>query len=272
VALGTLAGAAVEGFSAAFDVSDTGAVVGAAVDGSGSLTAILWPSTADLPMALAPLGAGNTFSAAYGINAGGMIVGEAENNDFESRAVLWTTAAADPIDLGALAGGLTSRAYVINDNNIIAGESDDAGGKRHAVIWEPNGIDYTIVDLGILDENGSTANGISAAGAVVGETEDASGQIRAVAWIPGPPTGEYTRRGLGAADIESSANGIAGSRIVGYTRIAGVNEAAVWDLTSIPPTLTQSIPATGPDSQAYAATATGMIVGKVGAAGFVVVP
>lgn len=268
--LPALAGAPANGFSAAFGVNDAGAVVGEAQDASGAFSAVCWPSASQAPTALLRLSAAKTFSTAFDINATGAIVGEAENNAFEKRAVLWASTTAKPVDLGTLKGGKTSTAYAINDSGFVAGESDDAAGKRHAVVWDPSGV---IVDLGIVGEAESKANDISAAGVVVGETEVAPGQVQAMAWIPaaagGPP---YTRRDLGVAGTESAANGIKGNRVLGYRSTPAGNEAVSWDVAGATPTLAEPVPGTTVPSQAYAATTTGVVVGKAGTGGFVTAP
>jgi probable HAF family extracellular repeat protein len=113
------------GESRAFAVNASGAVAGAAIDGSGHYRAALW-SPAGTVQFLGTLGGAAGF--AYGINGSGHAVGYSYDAAGRQRAFLWTGSML--FDLNTLfdaPGWQLTAAYGINDNGQIVGTAEFYG-------------------------------------------------------------------------------------------------------------------------------------------------
>ena len=117
----------------ALDLNDRGDVVG--VSGGAAKTAVLWPRKGSL-VSLGTL-PGFTHSEAVAISENGSIAGIATGVGAfpnRARAVLWQSGGLAIQDLGALPGGIDSRARDVNNRGEVVGRSTSALGSR-AFIW-----------------------------------------------------------------------------------------------------------------------------------------
>jgi len=158
VPIGTLGG----DFSQAFDVGDSGAVVGESLNAAGESQAFVWDglSMSELPTL------GGDSGVARSINDFAVVVGRAEIPGIAnySHAVRWTNGQA--FDLGTL-GGTVSEAWDINGSGQIVGWARTPTISSRAALWE-NG---TVTDLGTLGGTLSHANAINDAGQIVGQAQ-----------------------------------------------------------------------------------------------------
>jgi probable HAF family extracellular repeat protein len=157
------------GCSVAFDVNNTGTVVGT----NGG--AFVWTqSTGMQPLpALVPGG----YAVAFGINEAGRIVGVSETANGDRHAAVWIDGV--PTDLGTL-GHPHSAAYAVNEAGQIVGVSSDVAVRVcEAPVLVPDPVTYKAVlwdGAAIIDLNGpdvranSQALDINEAGDVVGIT------------------------------------------------------------------------------------------------------
>jgi probable HAF family extracellular repeat protein len=161
-------------YSAAFDINNSGEVVGSVVpgwNGSNSIShAFLYRNSTMTD--LGTLGGGD--SGASAINDSGQVVGYAHAADGLAHAFLY--GGSTMTDLGTLSGGNHSYAYDINNSAQVVGASwIDTGGTYHAFRYSGS----TMSDLGTLGGIASVANGINNGGQVVGWSYTASGTRRA---------------------------------------------------------------------------------------------
>ncbi len=171
--LGTLPGTI---RSEAFDVSDSGQVVGFS---DSPLQAFSW-FQGDL-VALPTLG--GSFGLAYGVNNAGQIVGASSTKgDTEVLAVIWTQ--SELLDLGVLPGGSNSVGRAVNNDMKVAGVADTSDSYEHAFLWQPK---TGMIDLGTLGASpgNSVAYGINNLDQVVGQSETADGMPHAFLWADG---------------------------------------------------------------------------------------
>ncbi len=158
-------------YGTAWDVSDTGVVVGEGATGNGKLHAFLWHEGQ-----LADLGTlGGEWSVAYGVNSEGTAVGWAEQADGQVRGFIWDSAGMLAIDT---LGGRWGMAYAVNDAGEVTGYSATIDGTDHAFIADSAG---GVTDLGSLGGH-SIGYDIDSRGRVVGESADASGRVCAFLW------------------------------------------------------------------------------------------
>lgn len=123
--------------SIAFDVSDTGRIVGRSESGAGEL-AVAWNGAAP-PASLGELPGGDVYSEAFGVNEAGEIVGVSADAS-GNRAVLWDTTGG-PYDLNdrldaSGAGWVIERATAINESGQIAANAT-LGAVSHGVLLTP---------------------------------------------------------------------------------------------------------------------------------------
>ena len=224
--------------SSARAVSEDGAVVGHAdtqpSSGSRGYHAFRW-----LPAdgALLDLGAypGDTNSAAQGIDERGHVVGVSMAEDGRTHAFLWDGSLHDIGDLGAQ----TAEANAINASGQVVGASGLGTEGRHAFLWtprEPNGIDGTMVDLGMLPGGiSSYATDINDRGQVTGFTNDADWMSQVFLWTPGEPNGStgtmielpyLPGAQAGVAEAVNRGGAVVGSMDVGTTELA--ERAFLW--------------------------------------------
>jgi probable HAF family extracellular repeat protein len=190
-------------FSQAYDINETGQVVGYAQTPSGLTHAFLFTDKngngGNDPGEMVDLGTlggtsstlGGTlseayFSEAHGINNAGQVVGYAQTPSGLTHAFLYTdtngNGSNDPgemIDLGTL-GGTLSEAQDINEAGRVVGYARTLSSIVHAFVYTDKDGDGTsdpgeMVDLGTLGGTSSYAYDINEAGQVVGLADTASG-------------------------------------------------------------------------------------------------
>jgi probable HAF family extracellular repeat protein len=171
-----------DGAAAAFDINNSGSIVGEAVAVDFSRAAFLWRrsgSVVDIGTITDPLRSDIHPSSAMAINERGQIVGFGFVHR-RTHGFVWTHGRS--LDIGALPGGTdTSVATNINDRGQVVGYSDSDAG-REAVLWQ----DGSLMSLGDLPHDPGTnddslARAINNRGMIVG---DSSGS-RAFVWYEG---------------------------------------------------------------------------------------
>jgi len=161
-------------YGTAWDVSNTGFVVGEGHTASGTLHGFRWQTGE-----LTDLGTlGGEWSVAYGVNEAGTVVGWAEQADGQVRAFR-----SNGTTLTALEtlGGAWGMAYAVNDADEVTGYAATAEGKDHAFFADADG---KVTDLGSLGGH-SIGYAIDNLGRVVGESLDSTGNVRAFLWQEG---------------------------------------------------------------------------------------
>jgi probable HAF family extracellular repeat protein len=115
------------GYSSAYDINESGQIVGTAYDGN-RMRAVLWGSKDSLPRDL-EFGTGS--SSAVAINEKGQIAGAGEGEGFFRENGTVTR-------LGSLGGGGTL-VEGMNEQGVVAGTSITASGEVHAFVWTRTG-------------------------------------------------------------------------------------------------------------------------------------
>lgn len=222
VNLGTLAGG---NSSAAFEINSSDMIAGDSFIRSGVVDATSWSNKkiqnlGSLPKAI--------FTAALDINDNDEIVGESVFSygpPFKSHAFAWTSGTG-MIDLGTLAGGVTSIANAINSSAIIVGQSDGSttDGNWHAVKWDSS---RKIHDLGTFPGGTySVAFAINDYDVVVGYGNLSNNAAHAMIWNS---SGIHDLNSLipsGSGWVLINANAINKvGQITGYGTIKGYNHA-----------------------------------------------
>lgn len=199
------------GVSYAYDVNDSGCVVGY-YSPAGTPRACLWEPDGTL----VDLGTLGGLAYARGISDSGVVVGDSMVGP-HYHAFLWDGGALE--DLGLLPSGTASGADDVNDSGVVAGWATDADDNVHACTWE----DGVVTDLGTLGGDSSRARAINGQGQVVGYSLlSATTRNHACLWYEGGVTdlGDLsggTRRSY-AYDVNDSG------QVVGYA-----NLASSWD-------------------------------------------
>lgn len=161
----------------AYDVNDTGQVVGGSPLGGGNNHAFLWQQSSGM-QDLGTLGGPDSY--AFEINSAGQAVGYAccAPDTYLSHAVLWGSGGI--VDLGDLdpMWPAISAAYGINDAGQVVGGSYDEFANFHAFLWQSGGMQ----DLGTLGGDYSAAEAINESGQVVGTARLANGAPHAFLW------------------------------------------------------------------------------------------
>jgi len=131
--LGVLAGG---NSSKAFDVSDSGYVVGTSTTPNGP-RAFVWTRQGGMQnIGTLP---GDKWSEAFAVNNAGDVVGYSQSRNGVQHAFLWS-AKRGMWDLGVLPGGKDSRALAISNTGDVVGTSSSPFGDR-AFLWtEKDGI------------------------------------------------------------------------------------------------------------------------------------
>ena len=169
--LGTLTGGT---YSRAYDINDSGWVVGEADVASGTengTRGFIWkPGTG-----MVNLGSLGTRSLARGINNAGKVVGYSKVGDGPGVAFTWTE--SEGMKELPLAGRF-SDGWGINDSDAVVGYGLNEGGEEHGFRW----AGATEIDLGSLGGSLSNAYSINGVGNVVGYSATAAGNARAFYW------------------------------------------------------------------------------------------
>lgn len=168
-------------FPIAFDISDSGVIVGEyVVDGSGAERAFLISNGRSSD--LGTLGGAN--SSAFSVNNAGQVVGVADTAQLgQEHAFLYSK--GNMVDLGTL-GGTNSKASSINNKGQVVGNSETSGDEaNHAFIFS-NG---TTTDLNSLLPFSSawelfSALGINDVGQIVGFGRNPEGRLHAYLLSP----------------------------------------------------------------------------------------
>jgi probable HAF family extracellular repeat protein len=222
VNLGTLAGG---NSSAAFEINSSGMIAGDSFTSFGTVNATSWVNRkirnlGGLPKAI--------FSAGLDINNNNEIVGESVFSygpPFRSHGFAWTSGTG-MIDLGTLAGGVTSIANAINLSGIIVGQSDgtNTGGNWHAVKWD---AERKIHDLGTLPGGTySIAFAINDFGVVVGYGNLSNNAAHAAIWTSSGVKDLNSLIPSGSGWVLINANAINNvGQITGYGTHNGFNRA-----------------------------------------------
>lgn len=165
----------------AWDVDDSGRVVGWTADSSGKQRACLWVA-GNPPQDLGTLGGAS--SQAVAMNNKGQVVGWAEDASGARHAFLWTPGGTDgvtsnpqmrDIHLSGLQIFETSTAIDINDLGHVVGEATSNEQPLQGFFWSPNGA----LVLGAW----TSAHGINNNDNIVGYSQPASGGERsAILW------------------------------------------------------------------------------------------
>ena len=104
----------------AFDISQSGQIVGNKEFAPGLRRAAFWPSSRSAAIDLGTLPGFN--SVARSINSRGEIVGIAFNEDFSvERPLFWASPNSAPVELPGLPSGLAGEVYDINPSGQIVG-------------------------------------------------------------------------------------------------------------------------------------------------------
>lgn len=148
-------------WSAAYDVSNAGQVVGYGFQGSGIFHAFSWTASGGVRF-LGTLGGRHSYAQA--VTHGGIIVGSSTNGAGYLNAFVYN---GEMSNLGTL-GGTKSAAYDVNGAGHVVGLSTDAAGRSRAFLWR----DGVLFDLnnGIDSDSGWTleaAYGINSRGQIV---------------------------------------------------------------------------------------------------------
>lgn len=233
-------------YSEAFDVNNSGQVVGsAATNGDGSLGfshAYRWQS-----WNMTDLGTlGGPSSGARAINESGEVVGYSDVPNGDQHAFFWSEAGG-MIDLGTFGGGFTI-ALDVNDAGLAVGYSETPEftgfsgtlAVRRAFLWR----DGLLISLGTLpigplpggpygpDHIHSTANGINKAGVIVGQSFP---DQRAVLWRNGQIRDLNRLIRANSGWVLTNATGINDAgQIVGAGRLNG--QLRAYRLTPVMPT------------------------------------
>ena len=148
--------------AAAYDVNNTGQVVGYSEQPDGTFRAFLWT----LNHAVESLGTlGGRHSYAQSVNDAGAVVGSSTNRAGYLNAFLYMNGM---VNLGTL-GGTTSAAYDINSAGQVVGYSTDQEGRMRAFLWR-DGMLFDLTSL-IASDTGwilEAAYGINDRGQIVG--------------------------------------------------------------------------------------------------------
>ena len=222
VNLGTLAGG---NSSAAFEINSAGIIAGDSFTSSGVVDATSWTNKrirnlGGLPKAI--------FSASLDVNDSNEIVGESVFSygpPFKSHGFAWMSGTG-MIDLGTLAGGVTSVANAINSSGTIVGQSDGSStaGHWHAVEWD---AERKIRDLGNLPGgNYSIAFAVNDFNVVVGYGNLSNNAAHALIWTSSGVKDLNSLIPAGSGWVLINANAINNvGQITGYGMHNGFNRA-----------------------------------------------
>jgi len=196
--------------------------------------------------ALTDLGTlGGDRSAAMAIDASGRVAGGADDADGTLRAVVWTDGVPAEVAVSPRAPGL---AYALAGGYVVGVSYGD--GETRGFRTGPSGSTL-LISAGPM----ATAYGVDATGTAVGSVAQGSA-LRAVVWNEGAGSPEPTSLGaFGLAASEAFGRSPEGLT-VGYAASEGEGYAFAGDARL-----------DGPHGRAYAANASGVVVGSIGGDG-----
>jgi probable HAF family extracellular repeat protein len=155
--------------STAYDISDSGEIVGEAAGRAFTTRGPLWQELGVLP--------GDARSRATAVNLIGQIAGDSFTPDGVARAFVWDLGRMRA--LGTLAGDAASEARAINAGGDVVGRSGAADFSRsRAVIWQNGQAIDLNQRISAADWTLTVASGINDVGQIVG-TGVRGGQLRA---------------------------------------------------------------------------------------------
>jgi probable HAF family extracellular repeat protein len=222
VDLGSLDGDA--GSSAAWDVNDSGEVVGSSSFGA-TTRAFVWTAATGMTD-LGAFGSGRR-TAAAAINEAGQVVGYGETAT-GTAAFAWD-GVHGMRDIGALADQTLTAASGINDRGQVVGRSGD-----RAFLWD-EAAGMVAIDTG-AEAFQSSAIAINNAGQVIGTTTTDDGTERAFVWNRADGVIHLDRMLINGAGwlIEGAYDINALGQIVGYGRFEGEPRAFLLNPTRVP--------------------------------------
>ncbi|HYW11579.1 MAG TPA: PKD domain-containing protein [Longimicrobium sp.] len=249
--------------SYAYEINESGQVVGTSRNPQGRERAALWTPDGAGGYRVKDLGVieyPGLHSWGAAISNAGHVVGTAQDAARAQRAFLWTpTSPGDTtgtmLNLGTL-GGTRSFARGVNSNGWVVGESYTAGGLTRAFLWTPN---TGMIDLGALPgSNNSTATAINEAGQIVGN----SGSFGFL-WTPTAPgatTGTMQSLGKLPTYLSTGSNATGLNEdgvVVGTTNMSSHYPAMIWSAEAG----MRDLPMDGDFGEAYAINGQGHVAG-----------
>ena len=199
----------------AFDISQSGQIVGNKEFAPGLRHAAFWPSSRSAAIDLGTLPGLN--SVARSINPRREIVGYASNEDFSvERPLFWASPNSAPVELPGLPAGLAGEVYDINPSGQIVGQFFNADFSVNPAVFWPNSNAAPIY-LHVLSNElfASVATSINASGNILGDACDQAGvECHAVFWANSTST---------PVALASPGGGFIYSFVVFYSH--GINDA-----------------------------------------------
>ena len=221
--LGTLEGGT---YSRAYDINDSGAIVGEGDFASSSATGLrgfFWKNETGMTN----LGALGKNSSARGINNAGKVVGY--SNSSSGPRVVFTWMETDPVMKEFTLSGPFSEGWQINDLDNIAGFGNNDEGNERGFRWAGTSKE----DVGTLGGNLSQAYSINNAGNVVGFSMNSSGNARAFLW-----DGSIRELEILSGYLDSYANRInAQNQVVGKVIQYTVDSGGIYYFSNAQPFL-----------------------------------
>ena len=162
----------------AFDLSDSGMVVGSANTSTGLLHAMYW--LGQDPHDIGTMGGDDSEARAVGDLRRTVGWSEVTPGSNVREAFVWS---GDMVGLGTLSEGGDSIAEDISAQNVVVGRAEVAPNVWHAFVHEG----LVMADLGVPSPNfaQSQANGINSDGVIVGQTQVVGGALHPFVWTNG---------------------------------------------------------------------------------------
>jgi len=200
-------------YSVAYDINDSGLIVGESWD-EDHHQACIWDATGypsiGAPVALPKLLAWHTNTMAYAINGNAKVVGISGSTAVMRRACIWDVSDLGNItvtDLGALPGTGTetgsgySTAYGISENDIVSGysflyDTAEPYSANRGCFWNASNLtSITMAEIGYISSSYKNSygraiyyNSSSGNVKIAGDSSDASNNTQAATWDTATPT------------------------------------------------------------------------------------
>lgn len=250
--LPTLGGAA----SLAYDINDSGRIVGEADLADGAVHAVTW-----VDGVATDLGAIDGDSAAWAVNNSGQMVGWSDAGVSPRTAMLWEQ--GGQTDIGADMGAVgVSIGWDITDNGLVTGQASINGGFAQGYVW--NGPGTGRPGGTVQGYNGGANKGANSSGVVVGHGFFFGDPDTAMIGVP-DGRGGYDAQEIGPPGYTFSiAHAIndAGTIVGLANEASGPWSAAIFTLDrDNPVVLLGSLPGFE-NSEAYDINESGVIVGS----------